>query len=60
MLDMIALKNIIVGNINEYQRKLELGRRIKEIVQELNAPIVGLRKEFVEAWEAFENHEYED
>ena len=56
MLDMIALKNIIVGNINEYQRKLELGRRI----QELNAPIVGLRKEFVEAWEAFENHEYED
>ena len=56
-LDMIALKNSIVGDINEYPRKLELGRRIKEIVQEFNAPIVGLRKEIAEALEVFENHE---
>ena len=59
-LDVIALKNSIVGDINEYQRKLELGRRIKEIVQELNTPKVGVRKEFAEALEVFENHEYEE
>ena len=58
-LDVIALKNSIVGDINEYQRKLELGREVKLIVKELNTPKVGLRREFVEALEIFSRHEYE-
>ena len=58
--DVLALKNSIVGDINEYQRKLELGREVKRIVQELNASKVGLRREFVEALELFEKHEYEE
>ena len=54
-LDMAALKNSIVGQINEYERKLELGRGIKEIVLELNASTAGLSKGFAEALELFEN-----
>ena len=30
--NVVALKNKIVRGVNEYQRKLELGREIKEIV----------------------------
>ncbi len=59
-LDVIALKNSIVCDINEYQRKLELGREVKRIVNELNTPKVGLRREFVEALEIFSKHEYEE
>ena len=55
-LDRVALKNVIVGDINEYKRKLELGREVKLIVQKLNEPTVGLRKEHAEALELFEKH----
>ncbi len=54
-LDVVALKNSIVSEINEYQRKLELGREVKRIVLELNAPTAGLSKEKMEALELFEN-----
>ena len=54
--DEAALKNSIVGQINEYERKLELGRGIKEIVLELNAPTACLSAEHREALELFEKH----
>ena len=57
---MIALKTSILEDINEYQRKLELGREVKRIVNELNTQKVGLRREFVEALELFEKQEYEE
>ena len=53
--DVVALKNKIVRGVNEYQRKLELGREIKEIVHELNAPTASLDKADMEALELFEN-----
>jgi hypothetical protein len=53
--DVVALKNKIVRGVNEYQRKLELGREIKEIVHELNAPTAILDKADMEALELFEN-----
>ena len=59
-LDVKALKTSILGDINEYQRKLELGREVKRIVNELNTQKVGLRREFVEALELFEKQEYEE
>ena len=52
-IDVAALKNEIV-QCN--QTKLELGREIKKIVQELNVPIASLDKEKIEALELFENH----
>ena len=55
-LDVVALKNEVISEANEYQRKLELGRGIKEIVLKLNAPTAGLRREFVEALVLFEKH----
>ena len=55
-LDVAALKNKIVWSANEYQRNLELGREIKQIVQELDAPKACLDKENMEALELFENH----
>ena len=54
--DVAALKNEIVRGGNEYRRKLELGREIKKIVQELNMPTSSLDKEKMEALELFENH----
>ena len=54
--NVVALKNKIVRGVIEYQRKLELGREIKEIVHELNAPIASLDKADMEALELFENH----
>ena len=59
-LDVVALKNNILEDINEYQRKLELGREVKWIVNELNRAKVGLRRGFVEALEIFSKHEYEE
>ena len=53
--NVVALKNKIVWGVIEYQRKLELGREIKEIVHELNAPIASLDKADMEALELFEN-----
>ena len=43
-LDVAALKKEIVQCDNEYQKKLELGREIKQIVQELNIPIASLKR----------------
>ena len=34
--DKVALRNILVNNSNEFMRKLELGREIKEIINEDN------------------------
>ena len=55
-IDVAALKNEIVQCDNEYQMKLELGREIKKIVQELNVLIASLDKEKMDALELFENH----
>ena len=54
-LDVVALENVMVGDENEYQRKLELGREVKQLVQELHVPTACLRKEYAEALELFEN-----
>ena len=54
-LDVTALENIIAGRANEYQRKLELGREIKQIVQRIKAPTACLDREQMEALELFEN-----
>ena len=53
--DIAALKNKIVRGANEYQQKLELGRKIKQIVHELHVPTASLDKEEMEALELFEN-----
>ena len=55
-IDVAALKNEIVQCDNEYQMKIELGREIKKIVQELNVPIASLDKEMMDALELFEDH----
>ena len=54
-LDVVALENEIISEINEYQRKLELGRGIKEIVLKLNVPTACLSKENMEALQLFNN-----
>ena len=54
-MDVTALKNNISEKANEYQRKLEYGREIKQIVQEIKAPTACLDKEQMEALELFEN-----
>ena len=51
-IDVVALKNEIV---NEYHRKLDLGRKVKQIVHERNAPTASLDKCDMEALELFEN-----
>ena len=56
-IDVAALKNEIVQCDNEYQTKIEFGREIKKIVQELNVNIASLDKEKIDALELFENHE---
>ena len=53
--DVAALKNKIVQGVNEYWRTLELGREIKQIVEELDAPKACLDKKNMEALELFEN-----
>ena len=54
--DVVALENEIVWSANEYRRKLELGREIKQIVLKLHAPIACLDKEKMEALELFEEY----
>ena len=49
------MENEVISEINEYERKLELGREVKRIVLELNASTAGLSKGFAEALELFEN-----
>ena len=51
--DVVALENEIV---NEYHRKLDLGREIKRIVEENNVPLKSLNKERMEALELFEEY----
>ena len=53
--DVTALENKIVRCVNEYNRKLELGREIKKIVHKLDAPTASLDREDLEALELFEN-----
>ena len=55
-IDVVALKNNIKGEVNEYKRKLEYGREIKKILHKLNAPTACLPKDMMEALELFENH----
>ena len=55
--DVTDLENDIVRGANEYQRKLELGKQIKHIVQELNVPVASLDREKMEALQQYENHE---
>ena len=54
-LDMTALKNEVISEINEYERKLELGREVKRIVLKLNVPTACLSKENMEALQLFNN-----
>ena len=55
-INVTAVKNEIMHAEDEYQKKLELGREIKKIVQELNVNIASLDKEKMEALQLFENH----
>ena len=41
---------------DKYQKKLDLGREIKKIVQELNVNIACLPMDMMEALQLFENH----
>ena len=50
------MKNSIKGEVNEYQMKSELGREIKQIVQELYVNIACLPMDMMEALQLFENH----
>ena len=43
--DVVALENEIVRGSNEYQRKLELGREIKQIVLKNQIPTASLDKD---------------
>ena len=54
--NVAALKHEIVHAEDEYQKKLELEREIKKIVQELNVPITCLDKEKMDALQLFECH----
>ena len=54
-IDVTALKNSIKNEVNEYRRKLELGRKVKEIVHELHMPTASMDRGEMEALELFEN-----
>ena len=54
-MDDFALKDEIVWSFNEYRRKLELGRKIKEIVLKNKIPTASLDKDKMDALELFEN-----
>ena len=53
--NVTALENSMMNEVNEYRRKLELGRQIKEIALKKDMPTVCLSKEKMEALELFEN-----
>ena len=53
--DVVDLENKIMRGANEYRRKLELGREIKQIVLKNNIPTASLDKDKIEALELFEN-----
>ena len=52
-MDVVDLENTIVS---EYHRKLELGRKIKMIVEKNNIPLASLNKEWIEACELFKEY----
>ena len=54
--DDVAFENKIVRGGNEYQRKLELGRKIKQIVLKNQIPTASLDKDEKDALELFEKH----
>ena len=54
-IDDIALENKIMNDANEYRRKLELGRKVKEIALKNDIPAASLSKDNKEALELFEN-----
>jgi hypothetical protein len=55
-LDVVALENEVISEINEYERILELGRVIWKIITEENIMKASLSKGFAEALELFEKH----
>ena len=55
-INVTALENSMMNELNEYQRKLELGREIKAIALKRDMPTACLSKEKIEALELFENH----
>ena len=55
-IDDFALENKIMNDANEYRRKLELGRKVKEIALKNDIPAASLSKDNKEALELFENH----
>ena len=54
--NVTALEDSMMNELNEYRRKLELGRQIKEIALKKDMPTVCLSKDKMEALELFENH----
>ena len=54
--DKVALRNILVNNSNEFMRKLELGREIKEIMIKRKLMKASLSEEHREALELFVKH----
>ena len=54
-INVTALENSMMNELNEYQRKLELGREIKAIALKRDMPRACLSKERMEALELFEN-----
>ena len=53
---MVALRNKLVNNSNEFRRKLELGRELKKIITEDKIMKASLVAEHAEALELFEKH----
>ena len=51
-----ALENNMMNEKNEYERKLQLGRKIKAIALKRAISTVCLSKDKMEALELFENH----
>ena len=56
--DVVATRNRLIKNSNEFMRKLELGRVIKEIITEDKLMKASLSVEDGEALELFEKHGY--
>ena len=59
-LDVVALKNSVMYESNEFMQKFELGRELMRIITEENIMKACLSKEKMEALEIFSNYEYEE
>ena len=55
-LDIVALENIVAKNLNEFMRKLELGRELKRIITENKIMKASLSEEHREALKLFVKH----